>query len=446
MLAAGDELDGVFWIDSLPEPIIPRPSLPGDVQVDVAIVGAGYTGLWSAYYLHALDPSLRIVVLDAQVAGFGGSGRNGGWCTGELSGVFDVMPKKWGDEAARAMALAGHDAVDEVGRVTKDEGIDCHFAKGGVVWMATTPKQEARIRKRSATPRRLGFGEEDYRLLDAEQVAARLRSPRARAGFYSPHTAAVQPARLVRGLADVVERNGTPVHERTRVRSIDGGRVETDHGTVTAEVVVRGLEGYTRTIAGVERALVPLQTFALATEPLPQSLWDQIGLADRETFEDARLRIFYGQRTADDRVVLGGMGYPYRYGSGTATLDGTRIHQRLRRTLGWLFPVLRDVTVTHQWGGVIGMPRDASPSVGFDPARRLAWAGGYTGEGVSAANLAGRTIAELICDQETERTRLPWVGHRSRDWEPEPLRWLGVRAGERAAAAVDWLDRDARLP
>jgi glycine/D-amino acid oxidase-like deaminating enzyme len=440
-LNTDDELTGVFWIDSLPDPIVPRAPLDRDQQVDVAIVGAGFTGLWSAYYLRQLDPALRIVVVDAHVAGFGGSGRNGGWCTGELSGVFDVMPKRWGKEGAAAMVRAGHDAVDEVGAVTAREGIDCHFAKGGVLWFATTARQEDRIAKRMRGPRSLGFGEDDYRLLTAEQAAARLRSPRLRRALYSPHTAAIQPARLVRGLADVVERAGTPIYEHTPVRAIEGGRVVTDHGVVSADVVVRGIEGYTATLAGHERALVPLQTFALATEPLPQEVWDEIGLIDRETFEDARLRIFYGQRTADDRIVLGGLGYPYRFGSGTAVLDGTSIHERLRRTLVWLFPALAGAAITHRWGGVIGMPRDATPSVGLDRGERVAWGGGYTGEGVSAANLAGHTIAELICDLETERTRLPWVGHRSRRWEPEPLRWLGVRGGERAAAAIDWIDR-----
>jgi glycine/D-amino acid oxidase-like deaminating enzyme len=440
-VAGQGELSGVFWIDSLPGPVTPRAPIGGDLQLDVAIIGAGYTGLWSAYYLQQLDPALRVAVLDAHVAGYGGSGRNGGWCTGELSGVFDVMRKRWGDDGAAAMAHAGHDAVDEVGAVTEREGIDCHFAKGGVLWFATTQKQDARIDKRLRAPRALGFGEDDYRLLSADEASERLRTPRLRRALYSPHTAALQPARLVRGLADVVERAGTPVYEQTPVRAVDGGRVTTDHGTVTAEIVVRGLEGYTSTLAGHDRDLVPLQTFALATEPLSQEMWDEIGLAERETFEDARLRIFYGQRTADDRIVLGGMGYPYRYGSGTTVLDGSRIHERLHRTLVWLFPGLAGAAITHRWGGVIGMPRDATPSIGLDRRERAAWGGGYTGEGVSAANLAGHTIAELICEQETDRTQLPWVGHRSRRWEPEPLRWLGVRGGERAAAAIDWLDR-----
>ena len=331
----------------------------------------------------------------------------------QLAGVFDVMPRRWGIDGARAMAMAGHQLVDDLGEVVTREAIDCHYAKGGLLIFATTPKQRDRVEKFARLTRKLGFGDADYRLLSADQTREHLRTARLYGSVYSPHGAAVHPARLARGLAEVAERNGVDVYEQTMVRSIDDGRVETSHGTVTADVVVRATEGYTRTITGNERAMLPLQTFVIATEPLPPEQWDEIGLARRETFEDTRLRLFYGQRTADDRIVLGGLGYPYKFNSGVELANGARIYQRLRAVLVELFPVLARTSITHEWGGVLGIPSNMTPGVGFDPAAKLAWGGGYLGAGVPASYLAGRTLADLICGRDTDLTRLPWVGGRS---------------------------------
>jgi len=428
-----------FWHDSLPDDLEPRSPLPGDTDADVVIVGGGFTGLWTAYYLAQADPALRIVLIEREIAGFGASGRNGGWCVGELAAALPVVVKSAGRDAAVAMARAMHATVDEVGDVTEREGIDCHYARGGALYFAINRPQLDRIRRRYDMARSFGFDSEDYRLLSAREVTARINAAGVHGGMLATHCAALHPARLARGLAAVVERLGVHLHEGTAAIGTHPGGVTTTHGTVRADVVVRATEAYTAELPGHERALIPVGNLMIATEPLAGEVWDEIGLARREVFEDGRHLIFYGQRTADDRLAFGGLSVPYRYASriDPSSFAEAPVHERLRRTLGQLFPVLTDVKVTHQWGGVLGVPRDWFPSVGFDREAGFAWAGGYVGEGVAAANLAGRTLADLICGRETDLARLPWVGHQSPQWEGEPLRWLGIRAAAATLALVD---------
>ncbi|HET8603977.1 MAG TPA: FAD-dependent oxidoreductase [Marmoricola sp.] len=442
-----------FWHATAGDDWAPRPPLTGDTTCDVAIVGAGLTGLWTAYYLIRADPSLRVVVLDAEVAGFGASGRNGGWCSALFPASLAKLASLPGSSRAAALAQAAamRESVDEVGRVLHAEDIDAHFHKGGTVVVARTPAQEARARRE--VEENAAWGLEDHLLwLGPEEARARLGATGVRGATYSPDCARIHPARLVRGLARVVEAAGVRVHEQTRVSAIEGRRARTAHGTVTAEVVVRATEGYTPTLAGQRRSVVPVYSLVVATAPLPAEAWDVIGLADRETFSDHRHLIVYGQRTADDRLVFGGRGAPYHFGSRIRPgFDRVpRVHEQLRATLADLFPVLDatpgGVPVEHAWGGVLGIPRDWCASVGLDRSTGQAWAGGYVGDGVSTTNLAGRTLRDLVLGEETGLTRLPWVGHRSPRWEPEPLRWLGANAGLRVVQLADAEERTTGRP
>jgi glycine/D-amino acid oxidase-like deaminating enzyme len=429
-----------FWHDSLPHPVTPRPALPGDLEAEIVIVGAGYTGLWTAYYLKKADPSCRVVVLESEYAGFGASGRNGGWCSALFPSSLSKVAKVAGSrDAAIALQRALNETVDEVGKVTAAEGIDCHYAKGGTLILARTPVQLERSREEIAEFREYGFGEEDHRLLSAEEAKAELNATDVLGATYTPHCAAIQPAMLVRGLADVVERMGVQIYEQTPVTSIWNGEARTANGKVSAETVVRATEGYTRTISGFKRALAPVYSLMLATEPLTDEQWAEIGLSRRQTFSDGRHLIIYGQRTADNRLAFGGRGAPYHFGSSIKPEydSNPRVHADLKRVLDAMFPALRDVAVSRTWGGALGVPRDWFASVGFDRAAKLAWAGGYVGDGVGAANLAGRTLADLVRGKRTELTTLPWVGHHSPNWEYEPFRWIGANLGLRVMDGAD---------
>jgi glycine/D-amino acid oxidase-like deaminating enzyme len=428
-----------FWHDTVPGTLTPGDPLPGDTEADVAIAGAGFTGLWTAYYLAKADPTLRVVVCEREIAGFGASGRNGGWCSALFPASLGKLERMAGHAGAVALQRAMHATVDEVGRVAAAEGIDCHFAKGGTVMLARSPAQLERARAEVAEAREFGFGEADLRLLAQSEAEGLAGATGVLGGTYTPHCAAIHPARLARGLAEAVRRAGVAVYEQTPVVAIEPGLLVTASGTVRARHVVRATEGYTPLLPGLHRAIVPVYSLMIATQPLPDSTWAQIGLADRPTFGDLRHLIIYGQRTADGRLAFGGRGAPYHLGSAIRpSFDRVpAVFQALRRTLGELFPVLGDVPVTHCWGGPLGIARDWCASVGLDQATGLGWAGGYVGDGVSTTNLAGRTLADLITGADSEFTGLPWVGHRSPEWEPEPLRWLGLNAGLRTMAVAD---------
>jgi glycine/D-amino acid oxidase-like deaminating enzyme len=439
MAMTQDEYRGLsFWHATVPGPLEPRPPLEGDRQVDVAIVGAGYTGLWTAYYLARLAPGLRIAIVEAEIAGFGASGRNGGWCLGTLAGSEQLLADPSRREAALRLQRALFDTVDEVGRVCGEEAIDCDFAKGGYVCVASAEAHREGLQRDLAHWLSLGFDERDVRWLSPEECAARVRSRRNLGGLFLAHCAAIHPARLARGLALAVERRGVAIHEHTPALAFEPHRVRTRSGTLRADTVVCATEAYSRTLRGQVRRMVPMHSMMVATEPLPEAAWKEIGLANRETFGDPRRIVVYGQRTADDRIAFGTRG-PYFYGSGIRDRfdPGFGFFARVERTLESFFPVVRDFAITHRWGGPLGVPRNWRPSVGLDPRTRLAWAGGYVGEGVAASNLAGRTLAELILARESERVRLPFVGPPFPSWEPEPLRWIGVAGLLRIGQSLD---------
>jgi len=429
-----------FWLDTVPGSLLPGEVLPNDLAVDVAIAGAGLTGLWTAYYLATAQPGLRVAVCEAQIAGFGASGRNGGWCSALFPASLGKLTRMAGRDAAIAMYRAMQATVDEVGRVAAAENIDCHWAKGGTVQLARSAIQLERAKAEVAEMREYGFGEDDLVLLTESEARARVAASSVLGGTYTPHCAAIHPARLVRGLARVVRERGVKVFERTPVTQIAPRTLRTTRGTVTADYVIRATEGYTPALPGLHRAVIPVYSLMIATQPLPDSTLAHIGLAGRPTFSDGRHLIIYGQRTADGRLAFGGRGAPYHLGSAVRpSFDrAPAVFGALRRTLGELFPVLGDVAVTHTWGGPLGIPRDWCASAGLDRDTGLGWAGGYVGDGLATTNLAGRTLADLILGTGSDLTQLPWVNHHSPDWEAEPLRWLGINAGLRT---MGWADR-----
>ena len=396
----------------------------------MCIVGAGYTGLWTAWHLSQLDPRLRIVVLEATHVGFGASGRNGGWLSGILPGSRKELAKGRGGRPG-VLALQSHlrAAVNDVVAWTRKQGVDADVAAGGSLAVATTAAGMARLRAELAEERAWGATPDDVAELDRAAVDKRVAVAGAMGGLYTPHCARVQPAKLVRGLAEAVERQGVTVHEATRVESVAPGVARTRLGDVRARWVVRATEGFTAGLPGHRRDLLPMNSSMIVTEPLGADVWAAIGWQDAETLRDASHAYVYAQRTGDDRIAIGGRGVPYRYGSGTDRRGETHgaTVAALTEALHRLWPATAGTPVAHSWCGVLGVARDWCPTVSADPATGLAWAGGYVGDGVTTAHLAGRTLADLLTGTDSELVRLPWVGRRPRRWEPEPLRWAGVR-------------------
>jgi glycine/D-amino acid oxidase-like deaminating enzyme len=424
-----------FWHDTVDDDLTPRAALDGDTDVDVAIIGGGLTGLWTAYYLTQRDPSLRIAVLEKHIAGFGASGRNGGWCSALFPTSTAGLEKRHGLDAALAMRRAMIATVDEVGRVAAKEGIDCDFAKGGTLVFARSQTQLRAAKADIDEAQRYGVD------------AIELRDPHGAAGSlgatFDPACARLHPAKLVRGLARVLEARGVTILEQTEVTSWTRGRVSTTRGTVTCDTVIVALEGYGATIPQTHRSVLPLYSLMIATEPLDDSDWDAMGIAHGQTFSDYRHLLIYGQRTADNRVAFGGRGARYHMGSVIrAEYDrAPRVFAHLKRALTELFPQTTGAAITHRWGGPLGVPRDWHAAVRFDKATRIGTAGGYVGDGLSTTNLAGRTLADLATGTTSELTDLAWVGHESRLWEPEPLRFAGANLGLAATTIADVEER-----
>lgn len=438
-----------LWHDSAGDDFTSRSPLTGKVDAaDVAIVGAGYTGLWTAYYLKRLQPDLRVVVIEAEVAGFGASGRNGGWATGEFAGNRSTMARRHGREPVVRLIREMFDTVDEIGRVIVEEGIDCHFDKGGILSFATNAAHVVRLQQELQYQRSWGLGEEDYRFLGPDVVDERARVAGSLGALSTPHAAAIHPARLVRGLATAVERKGVTIFENSRAIRVDINGVVTEHGMIRARVVLRCTEAFTRHLPGQRRTYLPVYSLMIATEPLGDSFWRNIGFGRREVFNDARHLVIYGQRTLDGRLAFGGRGGRYHFGSLVdPSLDRQpRVHEAVARILHKLFPAAAGARITHTWGGAVAIPRDWRPAVVFDRNTGFGYAGGYVGEGVAASNLAGRTLADLVLNRDSDLIKLPWVQHQARPWEPEPLRFIGVNAAIRLAPIADRIEARTGRP
>ena len=437
-----------YWHDSLPEPLVPRSSLENDIEVDIAIAGAGYTGLWTAYYLKKLKPELSIAIIESEIAGFGASGRNGGWCSSYLSGLEKVLVHPDLADAAKRLQRLMFDTVKEVGRVSERESIDCHFDQSGQIEAAILPAQLLRVREQVDFMHDLGFGEQDFRWLTAQQLSEHINVDGALGGMFMSHCAAIHPARLACGLADVVERQGVMIFEQTPVIKLDHKGFTTAGGCVKAGATILATEGYTGSIKGLERKLIPIHSMMIATEPLSDQQLDQTGLQQRYTFNNLDHITTYGQLTADRRIAFGCRG-SYLYGSGIKThfdpadSDFDLVWESLLK----FFPSLRDSRYTHAWGGALGVSRTLNPAVCFNREKQFGWAGGYFGNGVGASNLAGRTMADLILERDTDRVHTPWVNpEREQEldkklWEIEPVRWLGINSRARLMQLADQAER-----
>lgn len=413
-----------------------RPALDGPHEADVVIVGAGFTGLWTAAALTEQAPELRVVIVEAETVGFGASGRNGGWCS--AIAPMDLTTRATDPDGSRRFQAELDATVAAVGRWTETHGVACGFRQGGWLHVARTEPQRARLLAELDTARAAGLaGDDDW--LDATATTRRVAVAGALGARFSPHCAALDPGRLVRGLATVCEQQGVTIFERSPVIGLEPGCVRTTSGTVVARSVVRATEAYTARLPGEKRTMVPIYSLMIATEPLGDEVWQQLGWQGRETLNDARRLVIYAQRTEDGRIAFGGRGAPYHWGS---TIDprfdhDDAVHRRLVATLHELFPAVAGRAITHRWGGPLGVPRDWHPSVGYDRRTGMGWAGGYVGDGVASSHLAGRTLAALVLGSDDPLTRLPWVGHHSPRWEPEPLRWAAIRSALLLTRSID---------
>jgi glycine/D-amino acid oxidase-like deaminating enzyme len=431
-----------FWLETAGEVLTPRTPLMRSGEVDVAILGGGYSGLWTAYYVLRGNPGLRVAIVEKEIVGFGASGRNGGWCSSKFPVTPGMLSQRFGREAARALMLAMCGAVEEVARVCEEEGIDAQFRKGGLLSLARGAHQLPLIRATADEYERLGLGDH-CRLLSAEEVAERVRVTNVHGALCTPHNASLHPGRLVRGLARAVERRGGVIYEQTEVTAFEGGaapRLITPGGELRAKMaLVLAGEAYLTRLPKLHRALMPMYSLIAITEPLTRAQWTQIGWQNGESISSCRYTVDYLTKTAEGRILFGSRGAPYLFGSKITNEQDRHspTHARIQRAVVEWFPMLEGIKFTHVWGGPVGMPRDWMPTASFDRVSRIATARGYTGQGVSTTNLAGRVLASLIMGKRTDLETLPIAQRESPNWEPEPLRWLAVRYAQNALLRID---------
>ena len=438
-----------FWLETAGDDLTPRPALARSIDVDVAVLGAGYTGLWTAYYLLKRNPGLKIALIEKEIVGFGASGRNGGWCSSKFPVSPRMLEHRYGVDAARALMLAMNDAVDDVARVCQEEGIDAHYHKGGILTLARGDHHLPMLRSSFDAYSRLGLGQQ-YRLCSASEAQERIRVTNVHGALFAAENASIHPGRLVRGLARAFEKRGGLIYERTEVTDFNGGpspRFVTSAGEIRAkDAIVLAGESYLTRLPELHRAVLPVYSLITLTEPLTPSQWSQIGWQNRESLASCNYTVDYLTRTADGRILFGSRGAPYRLGSKISDEQDRHAatHQRIQQLVTEWFPMLEGVNFTHAWGGPVGMPRDWMPMTEFDSATKIATARGYTGQGVSTTNLTGRVLAELISGKRSELSRLPIAQRHSPSWEREPLRWIAVRYMQNAFSRIDEAGRQGK--
>ena len=437
-----------LWRDAAINDAAPREKLSSDIETDVAIIGAGFSGLWTAYYLKKLMPNSRIVIIDANEVGFGASGRNGGWCSGFMPSSIDELAELHGREAAIEMYRQSFATLDEIESVLVKENIDCDFHRGGTICGATNSVQASRVTSEITKFHDFGFTEDDIRQLSQTEVEHRINISNLQLASYTPHCAVIHPAKLVDGLARVVEKLGVKIYENSPVTQYQSGSIKIDHITCRAQLIIRATEGFTSSIKTHRRTLAPLYSYMIATSPLTESQLHTLGWNNRETYHDARNMIIYCQLTADKRIAFGGRGAPYHFASRVKPSYNTHplIHEKICNSMRKIFEKIGDLEITHKWGGPLGVPRNWNPSVNFDARSGLGSLGGYVGDGVAASNLAARTMAHLIAEDNHELTQLCWANNQSRKWEVEPLRYFGINGLLKISESIDAYESKTNSP
>ena len=440
-----------FWLEDAGEALNPRPAMQRSEDVDVAILGAGYTGLWTAYYLLRHNPGLKVAVVEREIAGYGASGRNGGWCSPRFPVSASAMQRRWGADAARSVLLALQSAVDQIRDVSQVESIDTCFRPAGTLTVARGAHQLPALRSSYAAYERLALADH-YKFLSPQEVSERVRITDIHGGLFTPDGASIHPGRLVRGLARAVEARGGAIYEQTAVSSFQSGSKAcfiTEAGELRArKAIVLAGEAYLTRLPKLHRALLPVYSLICLTEPLTGAQWKDIGWQEGENLASTRNTVVYLTRTPDGRILFGSRGAPYAFGSKISDEQDRHAEtlKLIQRSLLDWFPTLEGIRFTHGWGGPVGMPMDWTPAVRFDPSTRIAFAGGYTGQGVSTSNLAGQMLAGMIGGFATGFESLPFAQRRSASWIPEPLRWLAVRAMQGGYLRIDEAAESGKRP
>jgi len=420
---------------------------PPSSTFDIAIVGGGFSGLWTAHHLLLEKPGLSIAIIDAQQPGFGASGRNGGWCSAFSPTSLQAIAAASDKNSAKVLQMRLIESVREIGNFISEQKFDCGWKMGGTLSFASHAAQLRRLQESVLSFREYDFDENFITLLTANEASERIHVPDTLGATYSPHCAALHPGKLVDGLVRHLIRQDVQFYGSTVVEKIQPHLISAQNAEGTVQVharwVVRATEGFTARMSQYRRDSAPLYSYMVATEPLSKSQWDVIGWDNRETVSDARNLLIYAQRTADDRIAFGGRGAPYKYASriGSKFDTNASIHTLIEQSMRDMFPAIGDTPVSHKWGGALGVHRDWFTSATIDHNTQIATLGGYVGDGVAFSYVAAKEVALSVSAQPRRTPPLAIVNHASPRWEPEPFRWLGINALLKLSSHADELEK-----
>jgi glycine/D-amino acid oxidase-like deaminating enzyme len=430
----------LWWLDSDPMEPAPHSALIGDIGADLCVVGAGYTGLWTALLAKERDPDREVVVVEQYETGAGASGRNGGFCSASLTHGYLNGVRRFPDEIELIQRL-GRENLDEIEATIARYNIECDFERTGELQVAVAPWQFKGMAEQAERRNAMG---DSVEVLSQEDVQARVHSPSyVGALFDHDGTALVDPARLVWGLERVCISLGVRIFENSKVEWLedlhDAVRVHTPYGAVTAARVALGTNVFPSLLKKTRKYVVPVYDFVMVTEPLSDAQLESIGWSGREGIADSGNQFHYYRLTSDNSILWGGydtiynfrgkVRREYEFNSETyATLAGHFLKT---------FPQLAGVKFTHAWGGAIDTCTRFSPFWGTSHNNKVAYVLGYTGLGVASTRFGAATMLDLLDGLETDRTRLTMVRKRPMPFPPEPFKWIFIRITQWAIKYTD---------
>ena len=403
---------------------------------DVAIIGGGFSGLWSAYHLKQLQPSLKIAIFEQKYVGYGASGRNGGWASAEYPTSNSRLIKEHGVQTYNNLRKSLIESIDEIGQIAKSNAWQIEYAKGGALVFATNKAQLTRISSEI---------DDEHKFLTKDQASELLNVANIKGGIYTPHCAALNPFNLTQSLAKYLESNGVKIFEESKVEEISDKALLVNGHRIGCQISIRATEAFTAR-KWIANQQIPIYSLIIATERLPSEILTQIRNSQRATFQEACNLVTYAQITGDNRLAIGGRGSRYKLFSHLSERSETdvRMHSALeKRAVKW-FPQLQSVNFEYRWGGPVALTRRWQSYLNYNPITGQAAIGGYVGDGVTLSYLVAKTLAQIIDGQKTPD--LPFVNQRIGRWEPEPIRYLAVNAGFKATVVADFEERITGRP
>lgn len=423
-----DYSDKSFWLATYGD-YQPNVALQGDLKVDIAIIGGGFTGLSTAFNLCKEDQGLSVAVLESEVVGFGASGRNGGFSM-TLFGLEPAVTKSiFGHQRTVEAHRYMEHAVDYVNELIKEHNIQSDYWYPGFLRAATTPGYVKRIQHDLEILTSMGISGITW--IDSNQIRDEVNSPRFLGGWWEPRSGLLNPAKQVRELKRLAMQFGVQIFEETPVLEIQRGTdftLSTPNGKVTASKIIFATNAYSHLFSQLKRKQIPAFTHMVVTEPLSQAQLEPIGWKNRQGLEDARNLVHYFRLTIDNRLMMGGSDVSLAYGGDMEHDLNPHTFADLERDIIWLFPHLKGIQITHRWGGPVSVPLDMAPALGFLGDERAIYSLGCVGHGVSMTHLNGRTLADLALERKTNLTDVWFVNRRMIPWPPEPIRMVASQA------------------